>query len=112
MCFGCVNLSCQGSEILSGVVDLRAMMMAGGYRKWAVVGLLWIVTCVNYMDRMTLFAIFPLLHQQMHLSNVELAMLGSVFLWAHGLCSPAGGYLGDRFNRKSVVLASLVIFSV
>jgi MFS transporter, Spinster family, sphingosine-1-phosphate transporter len=88
------------------------MITVGAYRKWAVVGLLWIVTCLNYMDRMTLFAIFPLLHQEMHLSNVALAMLGSVFLWAYGLCSPVGGYLGDRFNRKSVILASLVIFSV
>src|ERR1700728_737079 len=88
------------------------MMTVPAYRKWLVVGLIWIVTCLNYMDRMTLFAIFPILHKQMGLSNVALAMLGSVFLWAYGVCSPIGGYLGDRFNRKTVVLTSLVIFSL
>src|ERR1700733_6992258 len=87
------------------------MMTVPAYRKWVVVGLIWIVTCLNYMDRMTLFAIFPILHKQMGLSNVALAMLGSVFLWAYGLCSPIGGYLGDRFNRKTVILSSLAIFS-
>jgi MFS family permease len=81
------------------------------YKKWVVVGLIWIVACLNYMDRMTLFAIFPLLHRQMGLSNVALAMLGTVFLWAYGLCSPIGGFLGDRFNRKTVILSSLAIFS-
>src|ERR1700721_1215459 len=79
------------------------MMTVPAYRKWVVVGLIWIVACLNYMDRMTLFAIFPILHKQMGLSNVALAMLGSVFLWAYGLCSPIGGYLGDRFNRKTVI---------
>src|SRR5580704_11096115 len=88
------------------------MMTVPAYRKWVVVGLIWIVACLNYMDRMTLFAIFPILHKQMGLSNVALAMLGSVFLWAYGLCSPIGGYLGDRFNRKTVILSSLAIFSL
>jgi MFS transporter, Spinster family, sphingosine-1-phosphate transporter len=88
------------------------MMTVPAYRKWVVVGLIWIVACLNYMDRMTLFAIFPILHKQMGLSNLALAMLGSVFLWAYGLCSPIGGYLGDRFNRKTVILSSLAIFSL
>src|ERR1700721_2049115 len=86
-------------------------MTFGGYNKWVVVGLIWIVACLNYMDRMTLFAIFPVLKRQMHLTNVGLAMLGSVFLWAYGACSPIGGYLGDRYNRKTVILSSLAIFS-
>ena len=87
-------------------------MTSAGHKKWIVVGLLWVVACLNYMDRMTIFAIFPVLQRQMHLSNVALAMLGSVFLWVYGICSPVGGYLGDRFNRKTVILSSLIIFSV
>ncbi|HZY72395.1 MAG TPA: MFS transporter [Edaphobacter sp.] len=79
--------------------------------KWIVVALLWIVTCLNYMDRMTIFTIFPVLQREMGISNVALAMLGSVFLWAYGISSPLCGYLGDRFNRKRVILWSLVIFS-
>jgi MFS family permease len=79
--------------------------------KWIVVALLWMVACLNYMDRMTIFAIFPVLQREMHVSNVALAMLGSVFLWAYGISSPLCGYLGDRFNRKTIVLWSLVIFS-
>lgn len=87
-------------------------MIAGRYNKWLVVALLWIVGCLNYMDRMTVFAIFPVLQREMHLSNVDLAMLGSVFLWVYGLCSPAAGYFGDRFHRKTIILVSLGIFSI
>ena len=85
--------------------------MSNRYSKWFVVALLWMVACLNYMDRMAVFAIFPILQRQMHLSNVSLAMLGSVFLWVYGVCSPLGGYLGDRFHRKPVILFSLLIFS-
>ncbi|WP_158748812.1 MFS transporter [Acidobacterium sp. S8] len=85
--------------------------MSNRYSKWLVVALLWMVACLNYMDRMAVFAIFPILQREMHLSNVSLAMLGSVFLWMYGLCSPLGGYLGDRFPRKPVILCSLLIFS-
>ncbi|WP_158752105.1 MFS transporter [Acidobacterium sp. S8] len=85
--------------------------MSDQYSKWVVVALLWMVACLNYMDRMVVFAIFPILQREMRLSNVALAMLGSVFLWVYGICSPLGGYLGDRVRRKPLILYSLLIFS-
>ena len=85
---------------------------ADGYYKWVVVGLLWLVACLNYADRMTIFSVFPLIKKELVLSDIVLALLGSTFLWTYGACSPLGGYLGDRFRRKKVIIWSLVIFSI
>jgi MFS family permease len=61
---------------------------------------------------MTIFSVFPVLKREMALSDVALALLGSSFLWVYGFFSPVGGYLGDRFSRKPVILSSLLIFSL
>jgi MFS family permease len=80
--------------------------------KWVVAGLLWLVACLNYVDRMTIFSVFPLIRKQMGTSDIVLALLGSTFLWAYAASSPLAGYWGDRWKRKQVIVASLVIFSV
>lgn len=81
-------------------------------RKWIVVALLWLVGCLNYVDRMTIYTLFPVIKREMAVSDVVLALLGSTFLWTYAASSPLGGYLGDRFNRKAIILWSLAIFSL
>jgi len=80
--------------------------------KWVVVGVMWLIACLNYTDRMTIFSVFPVLKKEMGLSDIGLAMLGSSFLWVYAVFSPVGGYLGDRFPRRRVILGSLVLFSL
>lgn len=87
-------------------------LLSGERYKWVVVGLMWLVTTLNYVDRMTIFTVFPLIKREMGISDIVLALLGSTFLWAYGVFSPLGGYLGDRFSRKGVIIGSLVIFSL
>jgi hypothetical protein len=43
------------------------------------VGLLWLGACLNYVDRMTIFSVFPLLKKEMGSSDIALAMLGSTY---------------------------------
>ena len=80
--------------------------------KWLLVGFLWVIGCLNYMDRQAIFSSFPLLRKELAMSDAQLGLLGSVFLWVYSASSPLGGYLGDRFRRKSVILCSLLIFSL
>ena len=79
--------------------------------KWLVVALLGVIGCLNYMDRTAIFSVFPILSKELGMSDIQLGLLGSVFLWVYGFSSPVAGYLGDRFRRKKVILWSLVLFS-
>jgi len=79
---------------------------------WLLVGLLWVVAFLNYVDRQVIFSLLPLLEKEFRLTGAELGFLSTVFLWVYGLASPFAGFLADRFGRVRVILASLVIWSL
>ena len=78
---------------------------------WFVVAVLWAVWLLNYLDRQVIFSLFPLLRTELVLSDVQLGLLGSAFLWVYAFASPFAGYLGDRYNRKYIVGFSLTVWS-
>ncbi len=79
---------------------------------WVVVALLWVVALLNYLDRQVIFSMFPVLRAEMKLSDLELGLVGSSFLWVYGLCSPFSGFLADRYGRRRVLITSLIVWSV
>jgi MFS family permease len=80
--------------------------------KWRTVAMLWCVAFFNYADRQAIFSVFPLLERELHLSTVQLGLLGSGFAWVYGLAAPLAGVVVDRASRKRVVLAGLHAWSV
>jgi MFS family permease len=80
--------------------------------KWVAVGLLWFVVLFNYGDRLAIFSVFPLLKQQMSLTDVQLGVLGSSFMWMYAAFGPFAGWVGDRVSRKWIIIGSLVFWSV
>jgi MFS family permease len=77
---------------------------------WNLVGLLWAVALLNYLDRQVIFSIFPLLKSDLGLSNVQLGLLSTVFLWSYGGLSVLAGHLGDRFDRARLIQFSLWVW--
>ena len=80
---------------------------------WIVVGLLWFVALLNYLDRQMLSTMKP----SMMIDIPELAkaenfgMLMAIFLWIYALMSPISGIIADRMNRKNMIVASLFVWS-
>lgn len=86
------------------------------FRAWLVVGLLFPVALLNYLDRQMLATMrismspdFPELHGLQAAENFGRLM--SVFMWVYALCSPVSGVIADRVNRKWLIVASLGIWS-
>ncbi len=72
---------------------------------WVVVGLLWVVALLNYMDRQMLSTM------QMNIANDIAALknaeafgaLMAIFLWVYGFFSPFSGAVADRVGRKWLI---------
>jgi MFS family permease len=80
--------------------------------KWFVVAMLWFVCFFNYADRQAIFSVFELLKSEMHLSDVQLGIVGASFMWVYAAIGPIAGLVGDRINRKSLIVAGLVFWSL
>src|SRR6266481_794887 len=79
--------------------------------KWLVVAMLWCIVLFNYADRQALSAVLPLLRGEMHLSPIQLGLVGSAFAWVYGLMSPLAGWFADRVQRRSAILGGLHVWS-
>jgi predicted MFS family arabinose efflux permease len=79
--------------------------------KWSVVAMLWWIAFFNYADRQAIFSVFPLLEKEMHLTQVQLGLLGSSFAWVYGLFAPVAGSIVDRIRRKTAILGGLHLWS-
>src|SRR5437588_208914 len=64
--------------------------------KWLVVALLWVVCFFNYADRQAIFSVFPLLKSEMNLSDVQLGIVGSSFMWVYSVAGVLGQIYGWR----------------
>lgn len=80
---------------------------------WLVVGLLWVVALLNYMDRQMLST----MQEAMKADIIELnkaeafGALMAVFLWIYCFMSPVAGIITDKLNRKWLVVGSLFVWS-
>lgn len=80
---------------------------------WILVGLLWVVALLNYMDRQML----SVMKSAMEIDITELrtatnfGYLMAIFLWIYGLMSPVSGIFADKFNRKWLIVLSLFVWS-
>lgn len=80
---------------------------------WFVVMLLWPVALLNYMDRQMMAAMKYSLMADIPSIATEAnwGLLPAVFKWVYAILSPFGGYLADRYSKKTVITCSLVVWS-
>ncbi|MFT3730321.1 MAG: MFS transporter [Hyphomicrobium sp.] len=78
---------------------------------WTIVGLLWVVALINYLDRQLVVTMPGPIKADLNLGDEKFGLLSSVFLWIYGFCSPIAGYVADRIGKRRVILSSLLIWS-
>jgi MFS family permease len=83
------------------------------YYPWIVVGLLWLVALLNYMDRQMLATMRPSMETDIPelVSGENFGRLMAIFLWIYALMSPISGIIADKLNRKWLIVGSLFVWS-
>ena len=80
---------------------------------WFLVGLLWVVALLNYLDRQMLSTMKSAM--QIDIAELQTAAnfgyLMAIFLWIYGFMSPVSGIIADKFNRKWLIVGSLFVWS-
>lgn len=93
-------------------MSLNNQKKASNY-PWVLVGLLWVVALLNYMDRQMLSTMKPVM--QMDIAELRSATnfgyLMAIFLWIYGFMSPISGIAADRLSRKWLIVYSLFVWS-
>ena len=79
--------------------------------KWELLFLLWIGLFLNQGDRQIYNSVIPLIRASLGLTDLQLGLVGSVFILVYGLLVPLAGLAGDYLSRKWIVVTSLLIFS-
>jgi MFS family permease len=67
---------------------------------------------LDYLDRQLLAAVLTPLKQEMRLSDGELGALQTAFMVGYFVTAPIFGYLGDRWPRRRLVAAGVLVWSL
>ena len=80
---------------------------------WYALGVLTLCYTFSYVDRQILAFLVGPLKQDMHISDTEIGLLqGLAFAMFYAFFGLPMGMLADRFSRRNIVLAGLLVWSV
>jgi len=81
------------------------------FTKYATLLVLFCINLLNYMDRFTIISVLSAVRTAFDINNKQAALLNMVFLISYMILSPVVGYLGDRFNRKFIIIVGLCFWT-
>src|SRR5690349_9086764 len=80
--------------------------------RWAIVGLLFTASLINYFDRATISFALPLISAELHLGPEAKGLLLSAFFWSYALMQIPMGLLADRVNLRWLYAIAFTIWSL
>lgn len=76
--------------------------------RWWILFLISIMYLICYMDRTSISVAAPSMVAQFHLTRNQMAVVFSTFAWAYALGQIPGGWLGDRFGPRKVLVGIMI----
>jgi MFS transporter, ACS family, aldohexuronate transporter len=80
--------------------------------RWWIVGLIFLATLINYIDRLTISVLAPVITHDLHLTNTEFGGILTWFLFAYTISQGLSGKLYDRVGTKRGFVCSIILWSV
>lgn len=79
--------------------------------KWELIVLLWLAFFFNQADRQIFNVVLPAVRTDLHLTDSDMGLVASILILVYGILVPVAGFIGDRTNKKYVLMLSLLIWS-
>lgn len=79
---------------------------------WVVLACVCILSLFNYLDRMLLAAVIPLIKQEFTLSDTYIGMLSASFAILYAVGGVPLGRLADHYSRRLIIASSAVVWSL
>jgi predicted MFS family arabinose efflux permease len=70
------------------------------------------INVLNFYDRHVAGALAEPMRKEFHLSDAQLGLLGSVFIWLYALVGVPLGRLADSWSRKKLLACGIVVWSL
>src|SRR5436190_11901351 len=80
--------------------------------RWWIVGLIFLATLINYVDRLTISVLAPVITKDLHLSNTQFGGIVTWFLLAYTISQGLSGKLYDRVGTKIGFICSILLWSI
>ena len=80
--------------------------------RWLIVGLVFFATLINYIDRLTISVLAPVITKELNLTNTEFGGIATWFLFAYTISQSLSGKLYDRIGVKRGFTVSIVVWSL
>src|SRR5436190_6584246 len=80
--------------------------------RWWIVGLVFLATLINFIDRLTISVLAPTITTQLGLTNFQFASITTSFLVAYTASQGLSGKLYDRIGTRRGFTLSILIWSI
>jgi MFS transporter, ACS family, D-galactonate transporter len=80
-------------------------------RRWSIVGLLFVASLINYLDRFTISVSLPLISHDLHIGPTDKGLLLSAFFCSYALMQVPIGVCADRFNLRWLYASAFALWS-
>lgn len=80
--------------------------------RWYLIGLIFIATCINYIDRSSIGLLFTRFGTEIHVSRESYSWVGAMLLLAYTVSQSVSGRVYDRYGARLGFTLSIVIWCV
>ncbi|HWS86743.1 MAG TPA: MFS transporter [Pyrinomonadaceae bacterium] len=98
------------TRVGAGVGEAGAFKVRG--LRWWIISLIFLATLINYIDRLTISVLAPVITRDLGLSNTEFGGIVTWFLLAYTISQGVSGKLYDRIGTRAGFTFSIITWSV
>src|SRR6266852_9830441 len=92
-----------------------AMPVVPGFKlrglRWWIIGLVFLATLINFIDRLTISVLAPVITKQLGLTNLQFASITTWFLVAYAASQALSGKLYDRVGTRRGFTLSILVWA-